>query len=1097
MTTYFSDFYPLDSADGAKGSAAFLGAISTAIVYLYKRSATVLTNTDKPNGNVIYTFATGNTNIAAVNNGWSITIPAGTDPLYVVAATATAIDATDTIASTEWSSPVVLAQNGLAGTSAATIFLFQRSTSSTLPAVPSTTTTYTFATGVLAGTLGSWTQTAPDSSLGKYLFITTATAIGTGTTDTILTSEWATVRILAENGADGYTAYLTNESHTLPATSAGVVSSYAGATGSFIVYKTGTGDISSNFTLSTVSGANPQTLTIGYVGNVYTITAGLDAGESLATVTIRATGSGTYNGITIDKVFSLTKSVGGADGANAKLLNIISDRQVINYTGAGALNPATQITTFTAYKQNTTATVSWTISDTLGNTLTPATYLSAVTGDSTTMTAANFSAAISVNGANGVKVTATLTDGTTLTDVITIVKVIDGVNGTNGSNSAIVYLYQRAATSPAAPTGTFTYTFSTSTLSGGVPGSWVQAIPATNGSPLWVIAATANSTGTTDTIAATEFTTPVTLVQDGTNGTNGLNSASVFLYKRGTSAPAVPATTLTYTFATGILSGTLSSWTQAVPSGTDPVYVITATAVSTGTTDTILTSEWSAPIILAQNGIDGTNGTSPISGYITRDTGLVFTFADGTPTGYSGLSGFLKLFNGITDVTSSATGLTATASGCTGTINTADNTPVNGQVKGYYQVTAMAADTATLVLSGTYGGVTVTKTYYLSKVKAGYDIVSTLPTTNLFQGRVVFLTTDNKLYRYNGSAWTSLVAAVDISGTLADSQIAAVAASKVTGTLSDTQLAAIGAAKITGQITSTQITDGSISTAKIAAGAITTNEIAANTIVAADIAAGTITATQIAAATITGAKIAAGTIAAGNIVANTITASQIAANTITATQLAAGTITANEIAAGTITAAKLSTGELISVSTQIGTGVINTANIGDLVVNSAKIADLTVGTQKITGQAVTTTTTVTTTSAISATADSTYYTIATITFNKALGAESLLKFEFNLQWYSSDDIRGALYLESAATGTTTYYTKFGAYYGTAPLVSRTWTMYINGAGGTMYIPLSFVTTAENIAAGSDTYTLKFRKDSGAATVTVNAGSTLAIREEKK
>jgi hypothetical protein len=256
-----------------------------------------------------------------------------------------------------------------------------------------------------------------------------------------------------------------------------------------------------------------------------------------------------------------------------------------------------------------------------------------------------------------------------------------------------------------------------------------------------------------------------------------------------------------------------------------------------------------------------------------------------------------------------------------------------GYVGQTYSVTAgfdVSEDTASLTIratgSGVYAGVTLDKVFSLSKAKGGYEIVATLPTTNLFEGRVVFLTSDDKLYRYTGSAWTAAVPAVDISGTLADAQIAALAASKITGQLSDSQLAAIAAAKLTGQITGTQITDGAISTAKLSAGSVTSNEIAANTIVAADIASGTITATQIAAATITGANIAAGAIAAGNIAANTITASQIAANTITATQIASNAITADEIAAGAVTAAKIGVTQLSAITATIGT--LETATTG-------------------------------------------------------------------------------------------------------------------------------------------------------------------------
>lgn len=773
MTTYYSTFYPLESADGAKGSAAFLGAISTALVYLYKRSATVLIDADKPNGNVIYTFATGNKNISSVSNGWAINIPSGTDPLYVVAATATGTDPTDTIASTEWSSPVILSKDGLAGTSVATIFLFKRGTTSTLPTVPTQTATYTFSSGVLIGTssagntvspyLDGWSQTAPDSSGGKYLFVTTATAISTGTTDTILTAEWATVRILAQDGAVGYTAYLTNESHTLPAAADGTVSTYTGATGSFRIYLDGVGDISSNFTLSTVS--DPQVLveTYTYPSGIptYTVTGGFDSGEDVATMTIRATGSGAYSAVTIDKVFSLSKSKAGADGSPAKFMSIVADRQLISFASDGTLSPSTgQNITITANKQNTSATVNWTIKDTAGNVLTPSSYLTPVAGNSTVLTGALFRSAILLNGAQGVVITATLVDGATLTDTITVMK-----------------------------------------------------------------------------------------VQAATNGTNGTN---------------------------------------------------------------------------------GTDGAAAVVASLTKDSQTLFAYADGSVVSFASANGLFKIYSGTTDVTASADNFTATLSGCTGTVNSAVNTPVNGQPIGYYQVTAMSADTATLTVSARYpaivSGTTYTKVFTLSKAKGGYEIVSALPTTNLFVGRMVFLTTDNKLYRCDGTTFISSVPAVDISGTITNAQIAALAASKITGQLTDTQIAAVAASKLTGQITSTQITDGAISTAKLAAGSITSNEIAANTIVAADIAVGTITATELAAGSITTAKIAAGAVTAGTIAAGAITAGKIAADAVTATEIAANAVTANEISAGAVTAAKISVTSLSAISATIGT--LRTATTG-------------------------------------------------------------------------------------------------------------------------------------------------------------------------
>lgn len=229
----------------------------------------------------------------------------------------------------------------------------------------------------------------------------------------------------------------------------------------------------------------------------------------------------------------------------------------------------------------------------------------------------------------------------------------------------------------------------------------------------------------------------------------------------------------------------------------------------------------------------------------------------------------------------------------------------------------------------------ITTTMFSSGL-APIRILSTLPSTGT-QGDTVFLTTDNKLYRYTGGAWTAAVPATDITGTLADSQIAAVAASKVTGQLTNSQLQEIAAAKVTGQITGTQITDSAITTAKIAAGAVTTNEIAANTITAGDIAAGTITAAQIAAGSITTAQIAAGTIQASNIAASAITGDKIAANTINAGNIAAGTITGDRLVAGAISAAQLATTELISTSAQIGNLVVDTINIKNNSITQAAV----------------------------------------------------------------------------------------------------------------------------------------------------------------
>lgn len=186
-----------------------------------------------------------------------------------------------------------------------------------------------------------------------------------------------------------------------------------------------------------------------------------------------------------------------------------------------------------------------------------------------------------------------------------------GQPGAAGYNTATVYLYQRATSTPSKPTNNLTYTFSTATLTGTIDNDWVTVIP-TGTNPIYVIAATAFSDTDTDLITTSDWSSPVVLAQNGTNGspgTNGINTATVYLYQRKATIPSKPSNTLTYTFATGALTGTIDNdWLTTIPSGTDPLFVTFATAASTTATDTIDPSEWVTPEILAENGEDGTSG---------------------------------------------------------------------------------------------------------------------------------------------------------------------------------------------------------------------------------------------------------------------------------------------------------------------------------------------------------------------------------------------------------------------------------------------------------------------------------------------------------
>ncbi|MDO5346582.1 MAG: hypothetical protein Q4E91_12665, partial [Lachnospiraceae bacterium] len=174
--------------------------------------------------------------------------------------------------------------------------------------------------------------------------------------------------------------------------------------------------------------------------------------------------------------------------------------------------------------------------------------------------------------------------------------------------SATVFLYKRAASSPSKPQIEITYTFSTGRLSD--TGDWSNSVP--DGSdPCYVIHATAISQNATDIIESSEWSDPVLFVKNGDNGSNGNNTAIVYLYRRSSTALTVTwGETLTYRFSTKLLESVPSGWSQAIPPGTDPIYVTMATAYGDTDTDTIDANQWCEPVVLAENGKDGADGSS-------------------------------------------------------------------------------------------------------------------------------------------------------------------------------------------------------------------------------------------------------------------------------------------------------------------------------------------------------------------------------------------------------------------------------------------------------------------------------------------------------
>lgn len=201
------------------------------------------------------------------------------------------------------------------------------------------------------------------------------------------------------------------------------------------------------------------------------------------------------------------------------------------------------------------------------------------------------------------------------------------------------------------------------------------------------------------------------------------------------------------------------------------------------------------------------------------------------------------------------------------------------------------------------------------------EIVSSLPTTGNSEGRMVYLTTDDKVYRFTGTSFTASMPFGDLTGTIGANQISAntITAGMIqVGAIGADQIAAqaISASKIAaGAITAEKIATSAIDADKIATNAITSDKISANSITSGKIAAAAIGTTQLSASAVTSDKISSGAITSGTIAAGAVTATAIASNAVTADKVAAGSLTAGNISTSKITIAVSSFGSYTNRTT--------------------------------------------------------------------------------------------------------------------------------------------------------------------------------------
>lgn len=566
-------------------------------------------------------------------------------------------------------------------------------------------------------------------TLTSTQFNTTATTQYVVVTATLGSLSDTTTIVKLADGLNNFVGYLTNENHTVATDSAGNNGLYSNAGGTFTVFR-GLTQLTSGVTFSAVG--SPAWVGIDAITGVFTIS---DPGANIATVILRATITAVTPNVIIDQSYTITKA---RAGVNAKTLTISSDRQTVVYNAGGTATPVTQTTTFTANKQNTTATVTWSVTDSAGVARTPTTtYLSSATGDSVTMTEAQFASAR--NNTSGVIITATATaDG--LTGKVSVVRVQEGQPGLEGITALLTNEAAVIVTEADGSGGVYTSAGGTMKLLRG-----------------------ATSLGAT---------------------------FSVF-----SRTPASPATWITIDPTTGVYTVQNPETTQAQA---------TLRAAFGGV-------NYDLQYSLAKS-LKGVVGTPAVSGYLTNESVSVFAYANGIVTSYTPATGSFVILSGTTDISTNFTlstvanpqALTVTYTGRTYT--------VSGGLDA-------AEDTATLTIratgSGVWAGITIDKVFTLAKTRGGYEILSSLPGVGdprSFEGSIVFLTTDDKLYRYTGAAWTTAVPAADVSGQIIAAQIAnnSINADKI----------------VDSSVIAAKIQNGAVEAAKIASGAVGSSKLA-------------------------------------------------------------------------------------------------------------------------------------------------------------------------------------------------------------------------------------------------------------------------------
>lgn len=548
----------------SSANTAGIDGFNTATVNLFQRT-TGSAPTD-PQGTLTYTFADSSYSRSVPNDGWTALNNVGTgNTLWVSSAVAASRSGTFVIAATEWDTSTLStngtngaeATDGTNGVSTALLVVYKRSAAS--PTTP-TGGSYNFSSATLTAPSG-WGAGIGSGTDPVYVSRAISSVVGQTGTDSVLA--WSPAELAFQNGTDGdpgsqgssfFEGLAFARSATQPSTPTG---------GSF---NFGTNILTppTGWYVDIPSGTDPAWLIIGNFSIVGQ--TGVDSNTTWTAPT-----KAFDNGLDGNP---------GTDGTSVYLYSVFK-RSASGYTQAltgGSYN----------FSSNSgTPPTGWSNSVPSG---TDDLYISSTTA--------------SIAGPTGTDSSLTWTIPTTLAT-----NGVNGVDATDGRSTAVLNVYKRSSTViTTAPSGG-SFNFSNSNLT--PPSTYSSSIPSGT-DPVYVSTGLASVVGTTGTDSIIPWAVPALAFQNGTNGVDGSAGKSVFegyIFKRSSTAITVTPTGGSFNFGTNTLTPP-TGWSDVPPSGTDELYISLALFSISGDTGTDSSPSWTAPVLQAKSGTDGSNGQS-------------------------------------------------------------------------------------------------------------------------------------------------------------------------------------------------------------------------------------------------------------------------------------------------------------------------------------------------------------------------------------------------------------------------------------------------------------------------------------------------------